>query len=526
MTASVVTELDADRASSASPAPGPADRGAVLVRMADIRRSFGATVALDGVELLLRAGEIHALLGANGAGKTSLMRILAGLDRPDDGTVEVFGRTVQRFDPGALRRSGVALVQQHFTLVPTLTASENLVLARPTGQVLPSRRQARERLDELAGRFGLVVRDDVPAGRLSVGEQQRLELLRALDADARILLLDEPTAVLTDQEADVLLSVCRSLADEGRALVVITHRLAEVFAGCDRVTVLREGREVVSDAPVAARSRAELATAMIGAESSGTFTDRASRGGPSGGPRLRVDGLRLGRLAGIDLEVLGGEVLGVAGVDGNGQAELEAALSGRSVPESGSVLLDDTPVPVGDPRARRAKGFAYVPSDRYQWGLIRAMDLADNLELGRVPAWRARRRLRRDRARPDLAAWDVRTAGPQARAGTLSGGNAQKLVLARELDGEPHAVLACYPTRGLDPGASDAVSRRLVGCAEAGAAVLWIGAELDELLAVADRIVVLAAGRVTGTFLPPFDRERIGLAMAGETVSGGGESAS
>ncbi|MFN3217189.1 MAG: ABC transporter ATP-binding protein [Acidimicrobiales bacterium] len=487
-------------------------RGEELAVLSGITRRFGSTVALGGVDLTLRAGEIHALLGANGAGKTTLVRILAGLDRPDEGTVEVCGSQVDTFDPRALRNRGVGLVQQHFTLVPTLSASENLVLARPEGRLLPGRNAAGRRLASLIDRYGLPVRDDVPAGQLSVGEQQRLELLRALDGEARVLLLDEPTAVLTDAEADVLLETCRGLAAEGRALAFITHRLAEVFGGATRVTVLREGTEVITDAPVADNTRADLATAMIGSESTGRFTQR-SRPDIAVSGRLNLSGLTIGRLRAADIDVAAGEIVGIAGVDGNGQSELEAAVSGRVAPDAGQVSVDGRPVPTADPRARRTMGLAYIPSDRYRWGLVRAMDLADNLELGRVAFWRKRRRVRRDGAVADIENWDVRTSGPQQLAGSLSGGNAQKLVLARELDGAPRAVLACYPTRGLDPGAADAVSERLSACAADGAAVLWVGAELDELLAVADRIVVLADGETRGPFLPPFDRHAIGLAM-------------
>ncbi len=490
-------------------------RSEALVEMRGIHRRFGETHALAGVDLCLRAGEIHALLGSNGAGKTTLVRILAGLDRPDEGTVTVLGEPVTKFEPKVLRAAGVALVQQHFTLVPTLCASENLVLARPDGWRVPRQRSARARLGALVERTGLTVRDDVPAGALSVGEQQRLELLRALDADARVLLLDEPTAVLTDQEAEALLAVCRTLAAEGRALAFITHRLGEVFAGADRVTVLAEGREVLSDELVTQHDRAGLASAMIGHQSSGAFTHRGGRAGDRAAGRLVVSGLRLGRLHGLDISVASGEIVGVAGVDGNGQADLEAALSARVAPESGTVAVDGAVLEPGDPRGRRTRGLAYIPSDRYQWGLIRAMDLADNLELGRVPRWRARRSQRRAASAPSLGHWDVRTSGPAARAATLSGGNAQKLVLARELDGRPRAVLACYPTRGLDPTAADTVAARLVACADDGAGVLWIGAELDELLAVADRIVVLAGGRLLGPFFAPYDRAAIGLAMAG-----------
>jgi simple sugar transport system ATP-binding protein len=481
-----------------------------------VRRSFGATPALDGVDLELRAGEVHALLGENGAGKTTLMRILAGLDRPDEGTVEVAGQPVEEFSPRAMRERGVAMVQQHFTLVPTMTAGENLALARPTGRLRPGARQARRRVEELAERYGLPVRADVPVERLSVGEEQRLEILRALDADARLLILDEPTAVLVDAEAERLLAVCRSLAEDGRAIVIITHRLSEVFAGCDRVTVLRRGSVVCAGEPVSAHDRASLATLMVG---SAPVEPAASRRVRDGEVRLRVEGASRGRLQPLDLQVRAGEVLGVAGVDGNGQSELEELLAGIAAPDAGRVTVDGRPVPVGAPRERIAERIAYVPADRYRRALAGPLTLADNLELGRGERRRPPQARREERAAPVLAEWDVRGSGPSAPASSLSGGNAQKLVLARELAVGPRLVVAAQPTRGLDPEAARMISERILAAAADGAAVVWFGAELDELFAVADRLVVLAGGRATEPFTPPYDRGAVGLAMAGGHAS-------
>jgi len=482
-----------------------------------IRRSFGAGApALDGVDLELRAGEVHALLGENGAGKTTLMRILAGLDSPDDGTVEVAGTPVDEFSPRALRERGVAMVQQHFTLVPTLTAGENLALARPSGRLRPGARQARRRVEELAERYGLPVRPDVPVDRLSVGEEQRLEILRALDADARLLILDEPTAVLVDSEAETLLGVCRALAEDGRAIVIITHRLSEVFAGCDRVTVLRRGAIVCAGEPVSAHDRASLATLMVGTAP----TELSAGTRPSDGEvRLRLEGAARGRLQPLDLQVRAGEVLGVAGVDGNGQAELEELLAGIAAPDRGSVTVDGKEVPVGAPRERVADRIAYVPADRYRRALAGPLTLADNLELGRGDRHRPPSARREERAEPVLAEWDVRGSGPAAPAASLSGGNAQKLVLARELAAGPRLVVAAQPTRGLDPEAARMISERILAAAAEGAAVVWFGAELDELFAVADRLVVLAGGRATEPFTPPYDRGAVGLAMAGGHAS-------
>jgi ABC-type uncharacterized transport system ATPase subunit len=510
-----------------------------------IRRSFGAGApALDGVDLELRAGEVHALLGENGAGKTTLMRILAGLDSPDEGTVEVAGRPVDEFSPRALRERGVAMVQQHFTLVPTLTAGENLALARPSGRLRPGARQARRRVEELAERYGLPVRADVPVDRLSVGEEQRLEILRALDADARLLILDEPTAVLVDAEAETLLGVCRTLAEDGRAVVIITHRLSEVFAGCDRVTVLRRGAVVCAGDPVSAHDRASLATLMVGTAPDPEADERHCRATGDCPPasrrrsvtrqawrryladesavrrddrevRLRLDGAARGRLQPLDLQVRAGEVVGVAGVDGNGQAELEELLAGMARPDRGRVTVDGEPVPVGTPRARVARGVAYVPADRYRRALAGPLSLADNLELGRGVRGRPPRARREERAEPVLAEWDVRGSGPDASAASLSGGNAQKLVLARELATGPRVVVAAQPTRGLDPEAARMITERILAAAADGAAVVWFGAELDELFAVADRLIVLAGGRATEPFAPPYDRGAVGLAMAG-----------
>lgn len=496
---------------------GTGTRAAEAVRVSGASKRFGRVVALDAVDLVLRCGEIHALLGENGAGKTTLVKILAGLETADRGRLWIDGEEVTGLDARSARRRGLALVQQHFTLVPTLTASENLVLARRESAVLPSARVARARLTELVDRFGLEVRDGVPVAALSVGEQQRLEILRALDADAGVLLLDEPTAVLTGAEATGLLRVCRRLADEGRSVVIITHRLSEVIDGCDRVTVLRDGSVVLADAAVAAHTAAGLADAMVGREM-GVALHREPRAGDGGPPpvRLRVEGVSCGVLRDVSFEVAAGEVLGVAGVDGNGQPELEAVLAAVAVPETGSVTLDGEELPHGRPRDRIGRRVAYIPSDRYATALVRPMNLADNVELGRGRRWRPRRRSRQQAIGDRLARWDVRSAGAAAPVRSLSGGNAQKLVLARELDATPDLVITCHPTRGLDPGAARTVAERVLDAADEGAAVVWMGAELEEVLAVSHRVIVLSRGRITGTFERPFDRSAIGLAMGGE----------
>lgn len=492
---------------------------AAAVSMTGITRRFGSTLALDDVDVEIRRGEVHALLGENGAGKTTLMRILAGLDVADTGEVVVGGERVDHATPRAMLDRGVALVQQHFTLVGRLTAAQNILLARPTAWRLPSARRATDRLGALAERYGLPVRADVPANELSVGEQQRLEVLRALDRDPQVLVLDEPTAVLTDGEADRLLGVCRALADEGRAVVIISHRLREVLAGADRVTVLRRGRVVVAGETVDGHDRGSLVRAMVGDDpaAAATVGRPATEPGPE---RIVLAGVTAGRLDPLDLRVAAGEVVGIAGVDGNGQAELEAILAGRLAPVGGTAEIDGAPIAVGAPRRRVAADIAYIAADRYRHALVRELPIADNLHLGRTRWWRTRTSRAAEHVAPRLDAWDVR-GDRAARAGSLSGGNAQKLVLARELERPPEVVIAGHPTRGLDPGAAATVAERVVAAARAGAAVVWIGAELDELTAVADRLVVLCTGHPPQTFLPPYDRHAIGTAMAGGTALGG-----
>jgi general nucleoside transport system ATP-binding protein len=487
-----------------------------LVTVTGLSRRFGPVTALADVDLELRRGEIHALIGENGAGKSTLVRIVAGLDRPDEGTVAVRGERVERFDRRDAIAAGIGLVQQHFTLIPTYTAEENVALSRPTRWVRPSRRALRARLAALSERFGLAVRPGIAVRDLSVGERQRVELLRALDADAQVLVLDEPTAVLVDEEADRLLALCRELADAGRAVLIVTHRLSEVLRAADRVTVLRAGRVVLSTTDVAGTTRAELAAAMVGAEATGTFDLRHARQGGTGDPVLTVDSASAGRLTDCSFTLRRGEIVGIAGVDGNGQAELEALLVGLATPDSGRVEWHDRTLRPHHPRDRHAARVAYIPSDRHHRALAMPLSIADNLELGRGRAWRRPTRTRLAEAEPLVRDWDVRGGTPASPAGALSGGNAQKVVLAREMTGDPDVVIAAYPTRGLDPEAARAIAGRLVSAVtDRDAAAVWFGAELDELLAVADRLIVLVTGMPAREMTAPFDRAAVGRALAG-----------
>jgi general nucleoside transport system ATP-binding protein len=476
------------------------------LQVVGVSRRFGEVQALRDVDLDIRAGEVLAILGENGAGKTTLMRILAGLDQPSSGEVLRSGAPFAPASPREAVDLGVTLVQQHFALVPTMDAVDNLLLFRAQRQRRTSRATAAADLRALADRLGFEVDGSAPVGAMSVGERQRLELLRALDAEPEVLLLDEPTAVLTDAEADRLLVITRRLADDGRAVVLITHRLREVVVAADRVAVLRNGVVVSPPAPVGDRTRSALAHEMVGEElppvgRTSTATDRVV---------VDIRGLRVGRLAVDRLEVRAGEVLGVAGVDGNGQVELELALTGLATPEAGTITVDGVDVSGLHPRRRVATGIGYIPSDRLARALVGSMRCDENLVLGRT-TWRVRRA---PQAEARMATWAVKGT-PDQPAMSLSGGNAQKLVAARELHGMPVAMVACQPTRGLDPAAAVQLRRALLEFADRGGAVLWVGAELDELLEVADRIVVAFHGRLSDSFVPPYDRRRVGLAMGG-----------
>ena len=494
-------------------------KGAVAASLSGVTRRFGAVTALDGVDFELRRGEIHALIGENGAGKSTVARILAGLDAPNEGSVTIGGAPFEHADRHEAIRRGVGLVQQHFSLISTFTAEENIALSRPTTSMRPSRRALVKRLEVLSDRYGLAVRPRIPVNQLSVGERQRIEILRALDADADILLLDEPTAVLVDAESDRLLALCRELADEGRAVLIVTHRLSEVLAAADRVTVLRGGRLVLTSGQPDEFTRADLIRAMVGSATDNAVV-KTPRDLTGAEPALTVDRVELGQLSSCSFAVRRGEIVGIAGVDGNGQLELEALLAGLAKPAGGTIDWHGRRVRPGHPRDLPTSRVAHIASDRHHYALAMDLPLADNLELGRGPVWRRRRPDRRKWAGELLSEWDVRGGQPHVKAGRLSGGNAQKVVLARELWNEPEVVIAAYPTRGLDPNAARSIADRLLEAVDQReAAVVWFGAELDELLAVSDRIVVLVSGHRSVEFTAPFDRDRIGTAMAGLSSS-------
>jgi len=491
------------------------------LELRSVCKRYHGSVANDAVSLRLEAGEIHALLGENGAGKSTLMKILYGAVQADAGEILWEGRPVRIASPGDARKLGIGMVYQHFSLFENVTVAENIALALDG----PFRLAAlRARLAELGERYGLRVEPERLLHHLSVGERQRVEILRCLLQAPRLLILDEPTAVLTPQEAQSLFGVLRRLAAEGCSIVYISHRLEEIRELCDRATVLRAGRVVGSCRPREATA-AELARLMVGADVPPVLRPAAL---PSAVPRLEVCGLSRPAddpfgidLEGVSLQVKGGEVFGIAGVSGNGQAELLAVLSGQARTAPGRVRIDGRDVGHLTAAARRSRGLAYVPEDRLGTGTAPTLSLADN---GLLTAHRAGlvRRGFIDRCRCEAFArevirhYDVRCSGPGATARQLSGGNLQKFIVGRELTQSPHVLLVAQPTWGVDVAAAAFLRQQLVSLSRRGAAVLVISEELDELFEICDFIAVIHAGRLSDPQpVAQAQRDSIGLLMAG-----------
>jgi simple sugar transport system ATP-binding protein len=498
----------------------PATTGVPLVAMRGIGKRFDRVVALGAVDLTLRHGEIHAVVGENGAGKTTLMGILAGVQQADAGTIEVRGAAARIDDVEAAYRLGIAMVHQHFMLFPSLTVAENLVVGRePARNLLFDRHAAEASVDDLGDRYGLRVDPRARVSALSVGDLQRVEILRALHRGADLLILDEPTGVLAPQEAEGLFRVIRELQASGRTTVFMSHKLDEVLAIADRITVLRDGR-VTGIVEAAKTSTGELARLMVGRDV--PLLRKRSVDVRSTEPVLALEALRGSGIRGIDLSVRGGEIVGVAGVAGNGQTELAELIVGLLSPTSGSIRLRGRDITTATVRERRDLGIAYIPDDRFRRGLAADASIADNLIMGAQRRPPLARGLRLDtsaaaRLAKDLVArYQVRTAGVDEQAGALSGGNAQRVVIARELEGERPLIVAAQPTRGIDIAATQFVHDELLRHREQGAAVLLISADLNEVLALSDRIVVLHAGAIAGEVAASeAGPEQLGLWMAG-----------
>jgi general nucleoside transport system ATP-binding protein len=496
----------------------------VELELRGITKRYGLLAANDGISLSVAPGQVHALLGENGAGKTTLMNVLYGLTQPDEGEILIDGKPVKFGSPRDAIAAGIGMVHQHFMLVPVFTVADNVTLGiEEADRVgLLDRRKTRRDVADLSHRYGLDVNPDAMVEELPVGLQQRVEIVKALVRQANVLILDEPTAVLTPAETEELFRIIRQLRDGGTSVIFISHKLKEVQAIADTITVLRRGKVVGQRTPPA--TEGDLATLMVGRDVQLRVSKEPAR---PGDVVLDVAGLTVpgehGDLPvnGLSFQVRAGEILGIAGVQGNGQTELCEALMGLRPTYAGTVTLNGRDLTHASPRSRLRAGVAYVPEDRREDGLVGPFSVAENLVLDtydrppyssgvnlNLPAIRAN-------ATERITEFDIRTGSPGTPAGTLSGGNQQKVILAREVGREHKVLIASQPTRGLDVGSIEFVHRRIVQQRDHGVAVVIVSSELDEIYALADRIAVMYEGKITGFRDPDVPTAELGRLMAG-----------
>mgnify|MGYP003949967803 FL=1 len=499
------------------------DGNQIAVHLSDVWKMFPGVVANAGVELCVQRGTIHALLGENGAGKSTLMNVLAGVYRPDRGQLKLHGQVHSFRNPADALSAGVGMVHQEFRLIPSFSVAENVVLGSAPSLIRP--RQLEAEVAAMAEKFGLRVDPTQPLWQLSMGERQKVEILKVLWRDASVLILDEPTTVLTPSEVDELAEILRRMAQDGRSIIFISHKLHEVSGICNEATVLRQGKTVATSLDMAATDAAELARLMVG--SSPVAPDRPEVATP-GDPLLELTELRASGDRGIDafsnvtFQVNSGEIVGIAGVAGNGQRELADVIAGLRPSTQGSVTLNGADVTTASPQQRFRAGLGYIPEDRLGVGLAPRLSITDNAIL---------RVYRQQRRGPFIVAekalaycqdlitrFGVRSGNPDGPIAALSGGNLQRLLVGRELDGQPSVVLAAQPTRGLDVQGVKAIQDLLLDQREAGAAVLMISEDLDELLTLTDRLLVMEGGVIRGEFDPrTVSRHEVGMAMLADT---------
>jgi simple sugar transport system ATP-binding protein len=492
-----------------------------LLEMRGIVRCFGTLRANDGIDLTVEPGHILGLLGENGSGKSTLMKVLFGMLPPDSGTIVFRGRPLAGHQPRQAMEAGIAMIHQHFMLVEAMTVTENVMLGWPEAGRILKRGEIAGQVRETSRRFGLDLDPDAPVAGLSLGRRQRVEILKAILRKADLLILDEPTSNLAPPEVADLLAILRRLKSEGKGIVFISHKLPEVLEVCDDVVVLRAGR-VTGRAPVAGASRAQLAEMMVGRDITAPHELTPRDPGPA---RLVARDLVAPGLSPLNFEIGGGEILGVAGVDGNGQLELVDAIAGLNRARAGTLLLDGKDITHASVAVRVAAGMAYMPADRGHRALVRGMTVAENLMLRDcrqepyARGWLLDAAGRTKSARRLMADYDIRASGPGAVVARLSGGNQQKVVIARELNRAPAVLVAHQAAWGLDPGATRFVLDRVIALRDAGAAVLYVSSELEEVLAISDRIAVMSGGAFVAIVRrAEADLRQIGLWMAGRAA--------
>ena len=498
------------------------------VEMRGIVKRFPGVLANDHVNFDLRPGEIHALLGENGAGKSTLMNVLAGLYRQEEGTIRVHDQPVSFRSPRAAIEHGIGMVHQHFMLVPSLTVTENILLGLDKPRFFMQLPQRHQEVAALEEQFGLKVAPEAKIWQLSVGEQQRVEILKMLYRGADVLIMDEPTAVLAPQEVDDLFETLRSMTAEGKSIVFISHKLYEVMTISDRITVLRKGRMAAEPLETQSTNQAELAELMVGRKVIFTVTKEPREPGQV---LLSVENVcakndkGLSALKDVSFQIRSGEILGIAGVAGNGQSELAEVISGLRECTSGMVTVGGQTVSNQPPKVAIEANVAHIPMDRTGVGSPPNLSITDNLIMKtyrRPPiakGWAIDERTARQRANVLKDDYEIIAPSIDTQARLLSGGNLQRVILAREISGQPSVILAVQPTRGLDVGAIEGVRRLLLEQRQAGAAILLISEELEELFSLSDRIAVIYEGEIMGTFKEP-DQETIGLMMAGQRGDG------